>query len=130
MTPSEWAVVLGGILTIVWINWYFFLAERTSAAAVAGAGGVQEVTITVRGGYDPADVRVRKGAPVRLVFDRQETSGCSEEVVLPEFGIRRFLPAYQKTVVEFTPEMAGSYEFTCGMSMLRGRITVVDDKES
>ena len=127
MTAMDWAVVLGGMLTIVWINWYFFLAERTTAAAVAGAGGVQEITIAVRGGYDPAEVRVRTEAPVRLVFDRQETSSCSEEVVLPEFGIRRFLPAHQKTTLEFTPERAGSYEFTCGMSMLRGRITVVDE---
>lgn len=129
MTPTEWAVVLGGILTIVWINWYFLLAEKASATAVAVAGGVQEVTIAVRGGYNPAEVRVRKGAPVRLVFDRQETSSCSEEVVLPEFGIKRFLPAHEKTVVEFTPERAGIYEFTCGMSMLRGRLTVVDEKE-
>jgi plastocyanin domain-containing protein len=125
----DWVVVLGGILTIGWINWYFFLAQRSRATAVAGAGGVQEVTIAVRGGYDPADVRVRKGAPVRLVFDRQETSSCSEEVVLPEFGIKRFLTAHQKTAVEFTPEKAGTYEFTCGMSMLRGRLTVVDEKE-
>jgi plastocyanin domain-containing protein len=69
-------------------------------------------------------VRVKAGAPVRLVFDRQETSGCSEEVVIPEFGIRRFLPAHDRTPVEFTPERPGSYEFTCGMGMLRGRITV------
>jgi plastocyanin domain-containing protein len=129
MNAMEWAVVLGGILTIAWINWYFFLAGKSSAIAMAGAGGVQEVTIAVRGGYDPADVRVRKGAPVRLVFDRQETSGCSEEVVLPDFGIKRFLPAHQKTTVEFTPERAGTYEFTCGMSMLRGRLTVVDEME-
>ena len=129
MTPMEWAVVLGGLLTITWINWYFFLAEKATATAVAGAGGVQEVTIKVRGGYEPADVRVRKGALVRLVFDRQETSGCSEEVVFPEFGIKRFLPAHQSTTIEFMPQKAGIYEFTCGMSMLRGRLTVVDQKE-
>jgi plastocyanin domain-containing protein len=62
--------------------------------------------------------------PVRLVFDRQETSGCSEEVVIPEFGVRRFLPAFKKTTVELTPEQAGSYDFTCGMGMLRGKLIV------
>lgn len=129
MTQIEWVVVLSGLLMIAWINWYFFLAERASATAVTGVGGVQEVTIAVRGGYDPAVVQVKRGAPVRLVFDRQETSGCSEEVVLPEFGIKRFLPAHQKTTVEFTPERAGTYEFTCGMSMLRGQLTVVDERD-
>lgn len=126
MTGVEWTVVLAGILTIAWINWYFFLAERASATAVAGAGGIQEVKITVRGGYEPSGVRVKKGAPVRLVFDRQETSGCSEEVVFPDFGIKRFLPAHKQTAVEFTPEKSGTYEFTCGMSMLRGQLIVED----
>ena len=129
MTPIEWVVVAAGFLTVGWINWYFFLAERSSATAVAGTGGVQEVRITVRGGYDPAEIRVRRGAPVRLVFDRQETAGCSEEVVFPDFGIRRFLPAHSETAVEFTPEEAGTFEFTCGMSMLRGRLTVVDGRD-
>lgn len=124
MTPTDWLVVLGGIAAIAWVNWYFFFAERSAAVAEVGSGGVQEVTVRVQGGYEPANVRVKRGSPVRLVFDRQETSGCSEEVVFPEFGVRKFLPAHQKTVVELTPESAGSYEFTCGMGMLRGRLTV------
>lgn len=124
MNATEWMVVVGGLAAIVWVNWYFFLAGRTTAEAAVGAAGVQQVTITVQGGYQPAHVKVKQGSPVRLVFDRQETSGCSEEVVFPDFGIRRFLPAHRQTAVEITPERAGSYEFTCGMSMLRGRLTV------
>jgi plastocyanin domain-containing protein len=124
MSPADWIAIAAGIAAILWINWYFFLAGRQTATAEVGAGGVQEVTITVHGGYDPAEVRLKKGIPVRLVFERQETSGCSEEVVLPDFGIRKFLPAFQKTTVELTPDRAGSFEFTCGMSMLRGRLVV------
>ncbi len=125
MNAIDVAVVVGGIAAIAWVNWYFFLAQRTAAAPAVSAAGVQEVEITVNGGYTPAVVRVKRGVPVRLVFDRQETSGCSEEVVIPGFGIRCFLPAHQKTAVEFTPAQAGDYEFTCGMSMLRGRLAVV-----
>lgn len=124
MSATEWLVVVGGIAAIAWVNWYFFLAGQRAVSATAGAGGQQEVTIAVRGGYDPAVVRVRRGQALRLVFDRQETSGCSEEVVLPAFGIRRFLPPFEKTIVELRPEEPGSYEFTCGMSMLRGRLIV------
>jgi plastocyanin domain-containing protein len=119
----EWVVLFGGLAAIGWVNWYFFFAERSAAAAVEGRGGVQEVTIAVHGGYDPSNVRVRAGTPVRLVFDRQETSSCSEEIVFPAFGVRKFLPAFQKTVVEVTPAAPGRYEFTCGMSMLRGTLT-------
>lgn len=127
MTPLEWIVILAGAAAVAWVNWYFFLARRgTATAAVSETreGGVQEVTITVQGGYEPAEVRLRKGVPARLVFDRRETSSCSEEVVIPDFGVRTFLPAFQKTTVELKPESAGSFEFTCGMSMLRGRLVV------
>ena len=124
MTLGDWMVIAAGAAAIAWINWYFFLAKRPAARAEAGAGGVQEVTITVQGGYAPSEVRVRKDAPVRLVFDRRETSGCSEEVVIPDFGIRKFLPAFQKTTVELRPTRTGIYDFTCGMSMLHGKLIV------
>lgn len=124
LAPSEWAAVAGGGAAIAWINWHFFLARKSEArAAVADAGASpQEATVVVRGGYEPQVVRVKAGVPLRLTFDRRETNGCSEEVVLGDFGIRRHLPAHARTVVEFTPERPGTYEFTCGMNMLRGRI--------
>ena len=127
MTSTDWLVVVGGAATIAWINWYFFLAERSTAVAAAALAGdaqgtVPEVTITVDGGYSPAAVRVKAGTPVRLVFDRRDTGSCSEEVVFPDFGIRKFLPTGQKTTIELTPPAAGKYTFTCGMSMLRGTL--------
>ena len=123
MSASEWLVLFGGLAAIGWVNWYFFLAGRLEVTAPAGQGGVQQVTIAVHGGYNPSAVRVKAGAPVRLVFDRQESSSCSEEIVFPAFGVRKFLPAFQQTVVELTPPAPGRYEFTCGMSMLRGTLT-------
>lgn len=123
MSSAEWLVLLAGIAAIVWVNWYFFFAERSAVAAKAG-GGAQEVEIEVKGGYEPGVVRVKRGIPVRLVFDREETSSCSEEVVIPAFGIRRFLPAFKKTPVEFTPGESGTFDITCGMSMLHGKLVV------
>ena len=123
LATSEWVVLLGGIALIVAINWYFFIAKKSAARAVAiGASAAQEATVVVRGGYDPQVIHVKAGTPLRLTFDRQETSSCSEEVVLADFNLRRFLPANQKTTLELTPERPGTYEFTCGMNMLRGRI--------
>lgn len=121
MNGIDWTAIALGAAAIAWVNWYFFFAERTVATAAA-ANGVQDVTVTVRGGYDPATIQVKAGTPVRLHFDRQETSSCSEEVVFPAFGVRKFLPAFQQTVVEVTPPAPGTYEFTCGMSMLHGRL--------
>ena len=115
-------VIAGAIAAIGWVVWYFFFAEQHAAAATAGSSGRQEITVVVRGGYEPATIRVKAGLPVRLVFDRQETSGCSEEVVFPDFGVRQYLPANEQTLIEVTPPKRGTYEFTCGMSMLRGRL--------
>ena len=124
MSATDWTVIVAGLAAIGWVNWYFFVAPRRAAPAMVAtpASGPAEVHITVRGGYDPATVRVQAGKPVRLVFERQETSGCSEEVVFPAFGIRKFLPTGQPTVVEITPPTPGRYEFMCGMSMLHGAV--------
>jgi len=119
---DELLVVAAGAGAIAWIYWYFFRAEGAVGTATATGAGPQTTTILVRGGYEPASIRVKAGAPVRLVFDRRETNPCSEEIVFPDFGIRRFLPANEKTAVEFTPARPGTYEFSCGMSMLRGKV--------
>jgi plastocyanin domain-containing protein len=119
---ADWGAITGGLAAIAWVNWYFFLADRSSVTAASSASGPQEITVIVRGGYDPATIHVKAGIPVRLRFDRQETSGCSEEIVFPDFGLRKFLPAHQQTVIDVTPPKPGTYEFACGMSMLHGRL--------
>jgi len=121
MTTIQIAVTLLGLAAIVWINWYFFVAGRTAAAASTDRTGAQRIRVEVKGGYAPAVIRVRAGAPVRLEFHRDETNPCTEEVVLPDFGIRTFLPAHRTTAVSFTPA-EGRYEFACGMGMVRGTI--------
>ena len=123
MDGSEIAVVVGGIGLIALILWYFF-GEREAVAARAVAGGVQEVNVTVKGGYAPDVIVVKQGQPVRLNFYRDETSSCSEQIVFGDFGVARDLPAYETTPVEFTPEKAGEFVFTCGMNMLRGKLVV------
>ena len=129
MTGTEWIVIAGAVGAIAWVNWYFIIAGRSaSAAAIAGPrdAGAAEATIVVEGGYSPSVVRVKAGHPVRLVFDRRDTSGCSDEVAFPDFGIRKYLPTGQRTAIELTPNAAGTYPFTCGMSMLRGSLIAED----
>ena len=124
MSAADWMVLAVAGAAIAWVNWYFFFAERQSASATMTTAGAQEVAITVNGGYSPAVIHAKEGTPLRLVFDRQETSSCSEEVVIGDFGVRKFLPAYQKTVVELVPSRAGRFDFTCGMGMLHGTLVV------
>lgn len=124
MDTAEIWVTLGGLAAIAGVIWYFFLGERRQVRALAGAGGVQEIQVLVKGGYDPDVIVVEKDRPVRLDFYRDETASCSDTVVFGDFGIARPLPAFQTTPVEFTPEKAGEFTFTCGMNMLRGKLIV------
>ena len=123
LDAAEVGVVVGGLLLVAFILWYFFGPRERVAAAVTDTG-VQEVKVTVKGGYAPDVIVVKEGRPVRLNFYRDETASCSEQVVLGDFGIARDLPAYKTTAVEFTPEKTGEFTFTCGMNMMRGKIVV------
>ena len=123
MDTAEVGVVIGGLALVAFILWYFF-GPRERVAAAATDAGVQEVNVTVKGGYAPDVIVVKEGQPVRLNFYRDETSSCSEQVVFGDFGIARDLPAFKTTPVEFTPDKAGEFTFACGMNMMRGKIVV------
>jgi Cu+-exporting ATPase len=130
MTQFAWtgdriAAVAGSVALLALLYVFFFGKRRPAAAAAAGEGG-QEVTIVVEGGYAPDLILARRGLPLRLVFDRRESSPCSDEIVLPDFGVRRPLPAHARTTIEIVPDRTGDFEFTCGMNMLHGKIRVVE----
>jgi hypothetical protein len=98
----------------------------TSAAPTAEAapGGTQVARLDVRGGYSPERLVVKKGVPVRLTVMRKDTSECSRELLIPEFGVKQELTPLKETVVTFTPDKAGTFTFSCGMDMLRGTLVV------
>ncbi|HEU5277695.1 MAG TPA: cupredoxin domain-containing protein [Gaiellaceae bacterium] len=91
-----------------------------------GARAAPATRVRVRGGYHPDTVYGRVGEPLRIVFRREESAACSEQVVFPEFGKSAMLPPYEDVTVELRPERAGEYEFTCQMGMLHGRLIVAD----
>jgi len=87
-------------------------------------GGVQEVQLSVQGGYySPNPVRVKKGVPVRLVADMSTVVGCSRSIVIPEFGVQKTVSAGDN-VIEFTPDKSGTFSFSCSMGMYRGTLVV------
>ena len=123
MSAAQYAVTAAGVAAIVWVLWYF-LRSKGSAVSAVTTDGVQEVRITVKGGYTPDTVVVQAGKPVRLQFYRDETADCSERIVLEDFGIDAALPAFQTTDIEFTPAEPGEFRFRCGMNMLKGLLVV------
>lgn len=123
MDHMQIAVVIIGVAAIAFVLWYFF-GPRKGITVEVGRSGVQEVKVTVKGGYSPDLIVVKQGKPVRLNFYRDETASCSEEVVFSDFGIARQLPAFKTTPIDFTPDKTGEFTFTCGMNMIRGKLVV------
>ena len=115
MSVLDIGVTLGGIFGIVFLAWYFFGPKKARQAEVRG--NVQEILITVKGGYSPDVIRVKEGVPLKLVFDRQEASDCSGRVVFPDFRASKFLVPFATTTMEFTPNKSGSFGFACGMEL-------------
>ncbi len=122
MTGMEIAVTTGGVVLIAGLGLFFFGPKQARRAEVRG--GVQEVEITVKGGYSPNLIRAQEGVPLRVVFDRQENSDCSSRVVFPDFGVSKSLAAFGRTTVELMPTSAGEFGFACGMNMLHGTLLV------
>ncbi len=123
MDAAQIAVTAGGAAAVGFILWFFFGPRRATAARDTGAGP-QEVEVVVRGGYTPDRIEVRQGRPVRLTFLRKESTPCTAQVVLGDFGISRTLPEGERVPVEFTPDKAGEFSFHCGMNMVRGTLVV------
>lgn len=121
MSPADLGIAAAALALIVLINWYFLGKRRAAVVAAAATDGAVDVDVRVEGGYSPSVIEVPAGSHVRMTLDRREDNPCSDELVIPDFGIRRALPAFRKTVVEFTAT-PGTHEFKCGMGMLHGSI--------
>lgn len=117
-------VTAAGVVAIGGIAWFFWGPRKQGYRVPIATSGFQEAMILVKGGYSPDTLVVRAGKPVRLNFRREESSTCSEMVVFADFGKSAHLPEGRLVSVEFLPKEPGSYEFTCQMGMLRGRLVV------
>lgn len=86
---------------------------------------VDAVKVTVSGnGYEPSEIKVEKGKPVKLAFYRADANNCGGEIVFSELNITKKLPVGETVPVEFTPTESGDLGFACGMNMMKGKVAV------
>lgn len=124
MTIIQIIVTAAGILLMLFIAWFFWLAPKGKTLASIDTSGAQEVAITVKGGYTPDVIVVKANKPVKLHFRRQESASCTENVLFPDFKKSAHLPEGEEVVLELNPEKPGEYGFQCGMGMIRGKLIV------
>ena len=99
------------------------------AAAGQGASlqaGKQVIQLSVQGlNYYPNPIRLKKDVPAILEVDTNSVRGCLRGIQIPAFGIRKTVnPSDNK--IEFTPDKAGTFGFSCFMGMGKGQIVVED----
>ncbi len=110
---------IGGTGLVIFIYWFFFGKKDESVGVT-----YSQVKIEVSGGYKPSVVKIKKGEPVKFIFTRTDESSCLEEVIFPDFKIKKYLPLNEKVEIEISPSKAGEYEFHCGMNMFHGKVIV------
>lgn len=103
------------------LTYWFFLMKKEGVSVVVDTGSVD---ITVEGGYSPQVISIPKGRLTTINFTRRDPSSCLEEVVLPDFRIRKYLPLNKKVPIILTPQKSGEYDYACGMNMFHGKIIV------
>ncbi len=117
-------------LTLAGIDLSSFVGDPGQATVAAGAptvtNGVQEVRRRVNGfRYDPSNITIKAGVPVRWIVDGSQAGGCASSIVIPSLGVGKVLESGDN-VIEFTaPSQPGNLAFSCGMGMIRGNFTVI-----
>lgn len=111
-----------GLSLIVLIVWWFWVKKTRSLKV---SSGVVEI-IVENGVYTPARIEVKLGQAVKLSFLRKDPSPCAEKVVFEKLNLSFDLPMNKPRLVNFKPEQAGEYVFTCQMKMYVGSLSVSD----
>jgi plastocyanin domain-containing protein len=120
MTFDKIIVTVLGFALAAFIYWFFLMKKEKSVVVT------DDVDIIVEGGYSPNVISIQKGKLMKLNFVRKDPSSCLDEVVLPDFKKKAFLPLNKTTTIEITPQETGEFVYSCGMNMFHGKIIVRD----
>lgn len=103
-----------------------FSAAQADTSTVSVSDGKQVAVITATAGsYSPGNVQVKAGVPTTLVVRSENAQGCVQAFAIPSLGEQRILPANGDTRIELGTLQPGTLDYSCGMGMYTGVITVV-----
>ncbi len=102
-------------------------ADPVKAPAQLAKGNRIEIKVT-EAGFEPQQVRARKGQPVTLVFTRTTDATCIRAIDIPDENVKALeLPLEKAVSVTVTPRKAGVEKFHCSaMGMGDGKLVVSD----
>ena len=101
-----------------------FVPEETIVEINANNYQIVEMELSYRG-YSPNIIYIKKDIPVRWIINVKQMSGCTDEILLPEYKIRKTLK-YGENIIEFIPDKLGELKFSCWMQMVWGKFIVTN----
>ena len=103
------------------------LAAALLLAAPALAADTVQIKVTDRG-FEPQQVKVKKGEPTTLVFTRLTEHTCITAIDIPAENVKELeLPLNEPVSLTITPKQKGVEKFHCSaMGMGGGKIIVED----
>jgi plastocyanin domain-containing protein len=128
------ALVFAGLVLAVMLGAYTVFSTsgsgNTGTVIAQGNGNVPVQDIYIKalsdGTYDKSELTVKKGVPVRLHFTADPNAGCGRQLVIYGMNVSAISRSGEEDVVDFTPQQAGTFEYSCGMRMWGpGKLIVV-----
>lgn len=102
-------------------------ADMAVKAVIDGSSQTVEMNVGIEG-YSPNILIVQKGLQTNWIINGQDMRDCSNQLVIPDAAYAMDLKEGNNEI-KFTPQETGEINFTCGMSMLYGKIVIVEDLE-
>lgn len=107
-------------MTFALLLWSVLLAHPAPATPAARK---VELRVTEKG-FEPAEIKVKKGEALELVVTRTTDETCAKKLVIKETGEKRDLPLNKPVTIALKTEKSGAIHYACGMDMLSGVVLV------
>ena len=111
-------VILIGVFLLIAIRNYFSNNDlNTNTIQEVKASGdnanAQVVELGMKNyNYYPNVINLKYNIPAKIAVDTTKVRGCLQSIVIPDFGIRKFVTA-KDNVISFTPNKKGTFSFSC-----------------
>ena len=123
-------IILVSVFLLVAIRNYFSNTQITGSGSIVqevNAGDNKDTQVAELGikdyNYYPNMINLKYNVPAKIVVDTNKVRGCLASIVIPDFGVRKFVKA-SDNIISFTPNKKGTFSFSCSMGMGFGKIIV------
>ena len=102
-------------------------APKAVEAPKPVAAGTRSIEMKVtEDGFQPGNVTLKKGEPVKFIVTRVTDATCATELLIADTDIKAELPLNKPVEIAWTPTKAGQVKFGCAMDMMVSGMLLVE----